>query len=96
MDRPKIKCVFFDRDGIVNVSPPEGDYVRSWADFRLSPDLPDILRIVRDKGCAAVVVTNQRGVAKGLMSEAAVEDIHARLQEPVSYTHLTLPTIYSV
>ena len=75
------RCVFFDRDGIVNISPPEGDYVRSWANFRLSPDLPDILRIVRDRGCAAVVITNQRGVAMGLMSVAAVEEIHARLQE---------------
>jgi len=79
--KPLQRCVFFDRDGIVNISPPEGDYVRSWADFRLSPDLPDILRIVRDKGYAAVVITNQRGVAMGLMSVSAVEDIHARLQE---------------
>lgn len=74
----KRKCVFFDRDGIVNESPGPG-YVTRWADFRLMPGFVDVLRVCAGKGYAAVIVTNQRGVSKGLMTLEALEDIHARL-----------------
>lgn len=73
------KCVFFDRDGIVNRAPGPG-YVEKWADFVLLPEFVDILRLVRSKGYEAVVVTNQRGVARGIMTMDAVDDIHRNLR----------------
>jgi D-glycero-D-manno-heptose 1,7-bisphosphate phosphatase len=75
-----IRCVFFDRDGVVNRAPPEGGYVERWADFHLLPEFVETLRLVRKLGYAAVIVTNQRGVALGLMGRDAVEDIHRRLR----------------
>ncbi|MBN1670672.1 MAG: HAD family hydrolase [Kiritimatiellae bacterium] len=74
------RCVFFDRDGVVNRSPGPGDYVRSWAEFHLLAGFVDALRVVRERGFVAVVVTNQRGVARGLMPMESVEDIHRRLR----------------
>ncbi len=85
-------CVFFDRDGIVNESPGPG-YVERWEDFHLLPDFVAILRDVRRLGFAAVVVTNQRGVALGRMTAAAVEDIHRRLEETLRTEGLTLDDI---
>ena len=76
----KQPCVFFDRDGIVNVSPGPG-YVERWEDFRLTPEFPDLLRTARTLGFLAVVITNQRGVSRGLMTAQAVETIHRNLQE---------------
>ena len=73
-----MKCVFFDRDGIVNYSPGPG-YVECWDEFRLIPEFTDILRDVQRHGYEAVIVTNQRGVALGRLSMEAVSDIHARL-----------------
>ncbi|MFO7871207.1 MAG: HAD family hydrolase [Kiritimatiellia bacterium] len=73
------KCVFFDRDGVVNVSPGPG-YVTSWDEFRLFDEFPSVLRTVTDKGYDAIVVTNQRGVALGIMSAGAVEYIHRNLR----------------
>lgn len=73
------KCVFFDRDGIVNRSPGPG-YVERWEDFHLQPEFVDVLRVVRGRGYAAVIVSNQRGVALGVMSAATVEDMHRRLR----------------
>jgi len=72
-------CVFFDRDGIVNESPGPG-YVQRWEDFHLQPGFVAALRTALAKGYAAVVVTNQQGVAKGLLTEAELQDIHARLR----------------
>jgi len=73
------KCVFFDRDGIVNKSPGAG-YVERWADFYLMPEFPDILRMVHDMGYEAVIITNQRGVARGLITLETLEEIHRNLQ----------------
>jgi histidinol-phosphate phosphatase family protein len=81
------KCVFFDRDGIVNRAPGDGRYVRNWRGFRLLPGFVDVLRLARARGYEAVVVTNQRGVARGLMTQAAVDDIHARLRRALSVRH---------
>lgn len=76
----KNKCVFFDRDGIVNVSPGPGRYVTGWRKFRLIPEFTVCLRKVLNLGYQAAIVTNQRGVARGLMSRADLKDIHRRLR----------------
>jgi D-glycero-D-manno-heptose 1,7-bisphosphate phosphatase len=79
-------CVFFDRDGIVNRSPGPG-YVERWSDFHVIPEFIEVLRKVAARGYLGVVVTNQRGVAKGIMTAEAVEDIHARLLKWLEKTH---------
>jgi len=80
MSRSGRRCVFFDRDGIVNASPGAG-YVERWEDFRLLPEFVDALRRVTAAGWVAVVVTNQRGVARGLVPAEEVERIHRNLRE---------------
>ena len=74
------KCFFFDRDGIIN-RPPGGGYVERWEEFKIIPEFLDILRIIISWGYAAVVVTNQRGVALGRLSRESLEDIHDRMRE---------------
>lgn len=81
-----IKCVFFDRDGIVNRSPGRG-YVERWEDFRLEPSFPNALRTVRDRGYGAVVVTNQRAVSLGIMTRGDVDAIHAKLRQLLQEDH---------
>ena len=85
-------CVFFDRDGIVNESPGPG-YVERWEDFHLLPDFVEILRIVRRLGFAAIVVSNQRGVATGRMTAATVDDMHRRLSAALKAEGLSLDDI---
>jgi D-glycero-D-manno-heptose 1,7-bisphosphate phosphatase len=86
MAEAKRCCVFFDRDGIVNRSPGPG-YVLDWDAFAFEPAFPRILRAVLDKGYVAVVVTNQRGVALGLMSAETLETIHARMRRALREEH---------
>lgn len=75
-----IKCVFFDRDGIVNRSPDAG-YVERWEDFCLLPEFVESLRTARQAGYEAAIVTNQRGVARGIMSRETLESIHCLLRD---------------
>lgn len=81
MPRP---CIFFDRDGVINEAPPPGDYLRSWSEFRLIESVVDWIRLFNTLGYLVVVVTNQRGIARGLMTVEAVEDIHRRMMETLA------------
>jgi len=74
------RCLFLDRDGVVNVAPPAGEYVRSWEQFRFHPEVFSWIRLFKAAGYLVIVVTNQRGVAQGLMSEADLEEIHRRMR----------------
>lgn len=78
---PQKKCVFFDRDGIVNESPGAGKYVLDWEAFRLIPEFPECLRVAHRHGYEAAIVTNQRAVALGLIRADQVEAMHQRLRE---------------
>ncbi|MFA5042407.1 MAG: HAD family hydrolase [Kiritimatiellia bacterium] len=76
-----VRCVFFDRDGIVNASPGAGRYVLNWAEFHLLPEFVEALRVARAHGYQAAIVTNQRAVARGLVSAAEVEAMHRNLRD---------------
>lgn len=86
-----MRTVFFDRDGIVNIPPPEGGYVLSEADFKMDPVFPEILRNVTDKGYAAVVITNQRCITRGYVTAETVDAIHEHMKRSLREEHgLTL------
>lgn len=70
------KAVFLDRDGLINRQAPEHDYIKSWADFRFLPGVSEAVRRLNEAGYLVLVVTNQRGVARGIMTMEAVNEIH--------------------
>jgi D-glycero-D-manno-heptose 1,7-bisphosphate phosphatase len=72
--------VFLDRDGILNEKMPEGQYVTRWEEFHVLPGVPQALRRLNEAGMRVIVVTNQRGVARGLYTVADVGAIHSELQ----------------
>jgi D-glycero-D-manno-heptose 1,7-bisphosphate phosphatase len=83
-------CVFFDRDGIVNQAPVKTRYVERWSDFHLLPEFVEALRVVRNKGFEAVVVTNQKGVGTGRLSMDIVAEIHGNLRNELKKHELEL------
>jgi histidinol-phosphate phosphatase family protein len=85
---------FFDRDGVVNVSPGAG-YVLRWEDFHFSEGIVEALAWLRVKGFTLILVTNQQGVGKGLMTQAALDDIHARMQEELTKRGAQFDAIYA-
>lgn len=79
-----MRTVFLDRDGVLNRKLPEGCYVTDWQDFVLLPGVVEAIQKLNAAGLLAVVVTNQRGVARGRCSLADVEAVHAHLQEELA------------
>jgi histidinol-phosphate phosphatase family protein len=76
-------AVFLDRDGTLNRLPPLGEYVADPHELELLEGVVDAVRLLRSTGYACVVVSNQRGVALGRMSEEALNAVDARLRELV-------------
>jgi D-glycero-D-manno-heptose 1,7-bisphosphate phosphatase len=88
-------AIFLDRDGVINRKPADGDYIREWAQFDFLPGAIEALRRLAAHGRGPlVVVSNQRGVARGLMTRSAVDDIHRRMSEALSAHGVTLAGIY--
>ena len=75
-------ALFLDRDGVLNVKAPEGAYVADRAGFQLLPGVPEALAAFRAElpGLRIVVVTNQRGIARGLVSAVTVDAIHGTMR----------------
>jgi len=73
------RCVFLDRDGVINEKAPAGEYIRSYDDFRLLPNIVDWIRLFNTLGFLVIVVTNQRGIARGLMTEENLSSIHKHM-----------------
>ena len=78
---PALRAVFLDRDGVLNEKMPEGHYVTRWEEFRILPGVPQALARLNQAGLCVIVVSNQRGIAKGLYTAADVAAIHANFQQ---------------
>lgn len=67
--------LFLDRDGVINVRLID-DYVKNINEFEFLPGVLDAIRIFAERFCKIIIVTNQQGVGKGLMTLDAVALIH--------------------
>ena len=75
--------LFLDRDGVVNRRIVD-DYVRNWEQFEFLPSTLAALKELSSVFGRIIVVSNQQGVGKGLMSEKDVENLHVRMVAEVN------------
>ena len=78
------RSAFLDRDGVINVSPAPGGYVRSWEEFRLIPEAVEWIRLFNALDLLVIVLTNQRGVSRGLISPSELQRIHRNMVSELS------------
>jgi D-glycero-D-manno-heptose 1,7-bisphosphate phosphatase len=67
---------FIDRDGVINRKPPDGRYVLQPEELDLLPGAPEAIARLSHAGLRTVIVTNQQGVGKGLLSIDRLSEIH--------------------
>lgn len=88
------KVVFLDRDGVINKQMPPHDYVKKWEEFKFLPDTIPALKLLKDNGYDLFVITNQRGIARGLMKEADLKNIHECMANKLKQNGVELSGIY--
>ncbi len=84
-------AVFLDRDGTII---EDVGYPRDPAEVRLLPGAAEGLRRLDDAGFRLVVVSNQSGVGRGLVSQDDLQRTHARLLELLRYHGVELAGAY--
>jgi histidinol-phosphate phosphatase family protein len=94
IDFSNIEFVFLDRDGVLNRKPARGEYVTRVEDFVMLPGVEDAIAALNRCGRKAIVVTNQRGIALGLYSQAELDRIHGKLKAELAAHGAHLDGIY--
>lgn len=74
-------AVFFDRDGTLI---DDVGYMKSPEDVRVIPGTGNAIHALNERGVLVVVISNQSGVARGLLSEDDLLSIHTRIQDALA------------
>ncbi len=72
----KTQAVFLDRDGTINT---DVGYLNHPDQLELIPRSALAIKLLNEAGFKTAVITNQAGIAKGLLQETLLPDIHRRL-----------------
>jgi D-glycero-D-manno-heptose 1,7-bisphosphate phosphatase len=72
------KCVFLDRDGVINQD--HVNYTYRLEDFKILEGVIEALQLLKDEGYLLVIITNQSGIAKSIYAHEAVLGCYEYLQ----------------
>jgi histidinol-phosphate phosphatase family protein len=93
IDVSNFDTIFLDRDGVINKLLP-GDYVKSWNEFSFIDGVLDALSLWKRQHKRVIIVTNQRGVGKGLMSLESLDYIHKKMINAIKKNGGNIDKIY--
>lgn len=85
--------LFIDRDGVVN-DEKRSDYIHTWDEFRFYEGVKEAFKIFNKKFGIIIMVTNQRGLAKGLTKLEDLELIHKNMLEEIEDKEGRIDRIY--
>ena len=85
------KAVFMDRDNTIIEDP---GYIGDPSLVRLLPGVEQAIKSLQAAGYKIVVVTNQSGIARGLLTEAMLDRIHDELRRQLAIKEAYLDAIY--
>lgn len=74
--------LFIDRDGVINQK-RDDDYVKTWEEFIFIPGSLEGLKYLKDHFSRMIIVTNQRGVGRKMMTEATLLEIHSQMMREI-------------
>jgi len=77
------KCIFLDRDGVINIDCV--DYTYKVDEFKIIEGVPKALKMLKDHGYLLVVITNQSGIVKGIYDHSDMHQCHEYLQNEINH-----------
>lgn len=83
-----------DRDGVINKQAPVHDYIKTSFEFQMLPRVADAVKLLKQAGFLVVVVTNQRGIAQGIMSKSDLDAIHRKMRKILADSGTMIDGIY--
>jgi len=86
------RAVFLDRDGTLN---EDTGYPADFRQVHIYPAAFEAVRLLRQAGFAAVVVTHQSGLGRGYFDEKELDALHARFLKEFARRGAHLDGLYS-
>lgn len=90
----KRRIIFLDRDGVINERAQPHHYIVEWKDFKILPKVCEAIRRCKEAGYYVVIVSNQRGIARGICSREQVDRLHRRMLEELKKRGAAIDKIY--
>ena len=91
--QPK-KVVFLDRDGVINRKAPKAEYVKSWSEFEFLPGAIEAMKLLGENNYNIFLVSNQAGIARGVMTEQDLKEIHGTMEKELEKHDVKIERIY--
>lgn len=78
------KYIFLDRDGTINTRAKKADYVKNTNEFIWLPGAKEAIKKLKDNGYKIIIISNQPGVARQVMTKDDVFSIQEEIQRDLS------------
>ena len=85
------KAILLDRDGVIN---RERGHVRSVNDFEMLPGVGKAIAELNKRGVKVALVTNQSGLARGLLTPIQLNAIHEEMNRQLALKGASLDGIF--
>lgn len=85
--------LFLDRDGVINTRLVD-DYVKNINEFQFIPGVLEAFKIFAEKFGRIIIVSNQQGVGKGLMTMSDIEHVHDHMLQTIANQKGRVDKIY--
>lgn len=89
----KTWTLFLDRDGVINHK-RVNDYVKNWSEFSFIKGSLEAIYLLSQIFGKIIIVTNQRGVGRGIMNEEDLILIHERMSIEIQLNFGKIDAIY--
>ena len=86
--------IILDRDGVLNKKAPKAQYITKWDEWEWIPGSKEAIRILKNNGYFIMIVSNQAGISRGLMTHNALDDIHLKMQDELATIGASIDKIY--
>lgn len=89
----KTWSLFLDRDGVINIRLID-DYVKNIDEFQFLPGTPEAIAKFSKSFGRVFIVTNQRGIARGLMTKYDLQKVHDHMLKKLLKAGAKIDAIY--
>ncbi len=85
--------LFLDRDGVINHEKYD-DYIHNWEEFEFYEGVKEAIAVFAGKFNRIIVITNQRGIGKGLTQLVELERIHKNMKTEIEMAGGKIDAVY--
>lgn len=86
--------IFLDRDGVINYKALPHRYIVSWEEFKVLPRVCEAIKQCNIAGYYVVVVSNQRGIARGICTQRQIDILHQQMLEEFKQQGAIIDKVY--